>query len=73
MTKERNAAEKFANSLMEDIFSERLTKTVLTNSFPDFSEGMQARYREQFRIYLGSSMRFLMDKRLAECEDEYHG
>lgn len=71
--KTKRMAQEFAEKLLKDMEQGTIQKDCMTNHFEDFTGGMEELHRERYRSYLNSCGCYLMDLRLKDMEEEYHG
>lgn len=71
--KQLNKGYQFASELLEDMKNGAIEKDCMENHSDDFTGGMEKLHRERFKLYLSSCGCYLMDLRLSESEEEYHG
>lgn len=70
---QKNEGRQFALELLDEMKSGAIVKACMGNHSDDFTGGMENLHRERFRQYLGSCGCYLMDLRLRESEEAYHG
>lgn len=71
--KKDSSAYQFATEVLKDLESGVIQKDCMINHFGEFTGGLEELYRERHRSYLNSCGCFLMDRRLAAMEEDYHG
>lgn len=71
--KTERRAQEFAEKLLKDIEQGIIQKDCMTNHFKDFTGRMEELHRDRYRSYLSSCGCYLMDLRLEDMEEDYHG
>lgn len=71
--KTKRMGQEFAEKLLKDMEQGIIQKDCMTNHFKDFTGGMEALHRDRYRSYMSSCGCYLMDLRLKDMEEEYHG
>lgn len=71
--KTKTMAQEFAEKLLKDMEQGIIQKDCMTNHFKDFTGGMEELHRDRYRSYLSSCGCYLMDLRLKNMEEDYHG
>ncbi len=71
--KNDSAAYQFAVEMLSDLKFGKLHKDCMMNRFGEFTSGLEELHRERLCSYLNSCGCFLMNRRLADLEEGYHG
>jgi len=71
--KTKRMGQEFAEKLLKDMEQGIIQKDCMTNHFKDFTGGMEGLHRDRYRSYMSSCGCYLMDLRLKDMEEEYHG
>lgn len=71
--KTKELANEFAERLLKDIEQGVIQKECMTNHSKDFTGGMEKLHRDRYCSYLSSCGCYLMDLRIKDKEEDYHG